>query len=56
MQRRREQRNIRELRRELEPETQAILKLCEEWPMGCCVAYHSAGSVIYWDYGSTGAV
>ena len=37
-----------------EPETQAILKLCEEWPMGCCVAYHSAGSVIYWDYGSTG--
>lgn len=39
---------------ESEPETKAILKLCEEWPIGCCVAYHSAGNLIYWDYGSTG--
>lgn len=39
---------------ESESETKAILKLCEEWPIGCCVAYHSTGNLIYWDYGSTG--
>lgn len=39
-----------------EPETQAILQVQQENPLVCCVAYHSSGNLIYWNYGSQGQV
>ena len=33
-----------------EPETQAILKVAQDNPTRCVIAYHSAGCVIYWNY------
>lgn len=41
---------------ESEPETQVILKIARKWRIECCIAYHSSGNVVYWDYGSEGAV
>lgn len=41
---------------EEEAETRAILKVGREYPVGCCIAYHSSGNLIYWDYGSKGSV
>lgn len=41
---------------ESEPEAQAILKVAEEYNMDCCVAYHSYGNLIYWNYGSQGEI
>ena len=37
-----------------EAEVQAILKIQEEFPLAGCMAYHSSGNVIYWDYQSEG--
>ncbi|MDO4274384.1 MAG: M14 family zinc carboxypeptidase [Eubacteriales bacterium] len=37
---------------EEEAETRAVLKVGREYPIGCCIAYHSSGNLIYWDYGS----
>lgn len=39
-----------------EPETQAILKIAENYKLNCCIAYHSSGNLVYWNYGSTGEV
>lgn len=39
-----------------EIETQAILAVDEKYTLSCCIAYHSYGNIIYWDYGSTGEV
>ena len=41
---------------ESEPEVQAILRLADEYPIVCTIAYHSSGEVVYWDYGSSGNV
>lgn len=35
-----------------EPETRAILELQKRQAFACCIAYHSSGRLIYWDYGS----
>ena len=39
-----------------EAETQAILSIPERYPVVGCIAYHSSGSLVYWDYGSQGQV
>lgn len=39
-----------------EPETRAILNIAEKWHIDCSVAYHSSGNVVYWDFGSEGAI
>lgn len=39
-----------------EPETRAVLKAAERYTIDCCISYHSSGSLVYWDYGSEGAV
>ena len=39
-----------------EIETQAILSIAEKYPLDCCIAYHSYGNLIYWDYGSQGEI
>lgn len=39
-----------------EAETRAILKVCRNYPIDCCISYHSSGNVIYWDYGTKGRV
>ena len=39
-----------------EAAVQAILQIQEEYPVKGCIAYHSSGSLVYWDYGSEGAV
>lgn len=41
---------------ESEPEVQAILRLVDEYPIVCTIAYHSSGEVVYWDYGSGGNI
>lgn len=41
---------------ESEAETRAILRIARKEPLVCSIAYHSSGSLIYWDYGSTGEV
>lgn len=35
-----------------EAETQAILKIAQDYPVAACIAYHSSGNLVYWDYGS----
>lgn len=37
-----------------ERETQAILSIARRCPLACCIAYHSYGDFVYWDYGSSG--
>ncbi len=37
-----------------EPETRALLEFCENHKIDACLSYHSAGRIIYWDYGSRG--
>lgn len=39
-----------------EIETRAILELAERNNAICVISYHSAGDLIYWDYGSKGSV
>ena len=39
-----------------EIETQVILDLAEQTNTICVISYHSAGNLIYWDYGSTGEI
>ena len=39
-----------------EPETQAILKAAPKYDPVCCIAYHSSGNLIYWDYGCQGEI
>jgi len=39
-----------------EIETQALLSIAERNNVICAVSYHSAGNLIYWDYGSKGSV
>lgn len=39
-----------------EPETQAILAIQQQYPVAACISYHSSGSVVYWDYGSSGDI
>ena len=39
-----------------EIETQTILNLAESTNAICVISYHSAGNLIYWDYGSTGEI
>lgn len=39
-----------------ETETQAVLNIARKYEITCCIAYHSSGSVVYWDYGSEGMV
>lgn len=39
-----------------EAETRGLLNIAQKWKAECCVAYHSSGNVIYWDYGSKGTV
>lgn len=41
-------------RPESEPEVRAILEIQETYPLKACISYHSAGRIIYWDYGSVG--
>lgn len=36
---------------ESEPETQAMVALCERFDFRMCIAYHSQGEEIYWKYG-----
>lgn len=35
-----------------ETETQAILSIPQRYPVVGCMAYHSSGNLVYWDYGS----
>lgn len=37
-----------------EPESKAVLSVAEEYQLDCCIAYHSFGNLIYWNYGSQG--
>ena len=37
-----------------EPETQALLRVAKEYELAGCIAYHSSGNLIYWDYGCQG--
>lgn len=39
-----------------EAEVQAILQVQEDYKVAGCMAYHSSGNLIYWDYGSRGEV
>lgn len=39
-----------------ELETQAILKIAEDYKINCCISYHSSGNLVYWNYGSTGEI
>ena len=39
-----------------EPETQAILNAAHKYNPICCIAYHSSGNLIYWDYGCQGEI
>ena len=39
-----------------ETETQAILSIPQRYPVVGCMAYHSSGNLVYWDYGSRGQV
>lgn len=41
---------------ESEPETRAVLRIEREYPLSCCISYHSSGSLIYWDYGADGGL
>lgn len=41
---------------ESEAETQAVLNIARKCEITGCIAYHSSGNMIYWDYGSEGAV
>ena len=37
-----------------EPETRAVKELCEKQNFDICIAFHSQGEVIYWDYQNLG--
>lgn len=39
-----------------EPETLAILNADHKYNPVCCIAYHSSGNLIYWDYGCQGEI
>ena len=39
-----------------EPEVQAIINVAKSHPTVCTISYHSSGNLVYWDYGSQGAV
>lgn len=39
-----------------EPESQAVLSVAQNYDLDCCIAYHSYGNLIYWNYGSQGTV
>lgn len=39
-----------------EPETQVLIALTEREPVAAAVSYHATGSLIYWDFGQTGAI
>lgn len=39
-----------------EAEVQAILSVSQNYDLDCCIAYHSFGNLIYWNYGSQGEV
>lgn len=39
-----------------EPEAQAVLSVAQNYDLDCCIAYHSYGNLIYWNYGSQGTV
>lgn len=39
-----------------ESETRAVLSVAEKYTLDCCVAYHSFGNLIYWNYGSQGEI
>lgn len=35
-----------------EAESQAVLRVAQDYDLDCCIAYHSFGNLIYWNYGS----
>ena len=39
-----------------EAESKAVLSVAENYDLDCCIAYHSFGNLIYWNYGSQGDV
>lgn len=39
-----------------EAESQAVLRVTQDYDLDCCIAYHSFGNLIYWNYGSQGEV
>lgn len=39
-----------------ETESKAVLSVAENYDLDCCIAYHSFGNLIYWNYGSQGDV
>ena len=39
-----------------EPEAQAVLSVAQNYDLDCCIAYHSYGNLIYWNYGSQDTV
>ena len=39
-----------------EPETQVLLNAARKYNPVCCIAYHSSGNLIYWDYGCQGEI
>lgn len=39
-----------------EPETAALISLTEQLKPVAAISYHASGSVLYWDYGQTGAL
>lgn len=39
-----------------EPETQVLIALTEREPVVAAVSYHATGSLLYWDFGQTGAI
>lgn len=39
-----------------EPESKAILSVADKYDLDCCIAYHSFGNLIYWNYGSQGDI
>lgn len=39
-----------------EAESQAVLSVSDHYKLDCCIAYHSYGNLIYWNYGSQGEI
>lgn len=39
-----------------EPEVLALLSIQRRYPLDACIAYHSSGNLIYWNYGSEGKI
>ena len=39
-----------------EAESQAVLRVAQDYDLDCCIAYHSFGNLIYWNYGSQGEI